>query len=107
MSVRWNERWWLDNRWSQDRARPSVLLLSCNNLAFMTQVVGALYHKCADLAGPEGAISSGDASPPRIAVFIEAYDGSGTPPAWQGHSGDIVYDSPAAYRVLGLVSIDA
>jgi hypothetical protein len=106
MSVPWNQRWWLDSRWSQAGTRPGVLLLSCDNLALMTQLVAALYHKCADVADPEGRISRGDASPPRVAVFIDAYDGSGQPPPWQGHGGDVVYDSPAAYRILGFVSVD-
>lgn len=107
MSVSWNTRWWLPSRWSDGRGRPSVLLLSCNDLALMTQLVAALYHKCADLAGPEGSISRSDAGVTRVAVFIEAPDDSGAPTPWQGHGGDVVYDSPASYRVLGFVSVDA
>jgi hypothetical protein len=72
----------------------------------MLSLVGALYKKCSGGASPEGSVRTGNPGAPGVAVFIQAYDGSGTPPSWQGHSGDIVYDSPASYRVTGFVSID-
>jgi len=82
-------------------------LLSANDLALMTQLVAALYHKASDIADPQGRIDATDARAPRMAIFIGAYDDAGQPPTWQGHSGDILYDSPAAYRICGFVSIDA
>jgi len=106
MKVRRDQRWWLDNRFGQSGSSTRVLLLSCNDIALMLSLVGALYRKCQGGAGPEIGISGGDPGVARVAVFIEPVDGAGPPTPWQGHSGDIVYDSPAAYRVLGFVSVD-
>jgi len=86
--------------------RPSVLLLSCDDLALMQQLIGALDGECARGAEPEIAVDRPNPSTTRVAVFIEALYIAGSPAAWQGRSGEIGYDSPAAYRILGFVSVD-
>jgi hypothetical protein len=86
--------------------RPGVLLLSCDDLALVQQLVGALDGECGRGPEPEAAVDRPNSSATRVAVFIEALYIAGSPAAWQGRSGDIGYDSPAAYRILGFVSVD-
>ena len=81
-------------------------MLSCSDLDLMQKLVGALDGECAGGTQPQIAVDSPNASATRVAVFIEALYIAGSPAAWQGRSGDIGYDSPAAYRVLGFVSVD-
>ena len=81
-------------------------MLSCSDLDLVQKLVGALDGECARGAEPEIAVDRPNPSTTRVAVFIEALYIAGSPAAWQGRSGDIGYDSPAAYRILGFVSVD-
>jgi hypothetical protein len=72
----------------------------------MQALVAALDCEHPNLASPQVAVGGSNASTPRVALFIQAKDNAGTPTAWQGRSGDIVYDSPATFELLGFVSID-
>jgi len=110
MSLPWHVRWWhaaLGQSADQSlEPRPSVLLLACQDRYLMGELVAALQNICRDYPGPEVTGRSADASTARVAVFIYPTDPSGNPTPWEGRSGDIGYDAPASFRLLGFVSVD-
>lgn len=71
----------------------------------MRALVGALDCEHPNDASPQVAVGGSNAGVPRVALFIYPEDPSGNPTPWEWSDGGIVYDSPAAYRVLGFVSI--
>lgn len=85
--------------------RPSVLLLSTDDCDLVAALVGALDCEHPDVADPQSTIGRANTATARVAVFIEALYLSGKPAPWKWSDGGVVYDSPATYRILGVVSI--
>lgn len=110
--MNWRTRWWLGSRFPSvihsplEGSRTGVFLLAASDCHFMQELVAALDCEHPNLASPESTVGGSNASTPRVAVFIQPKDGAWPPAAWEGRSGDIVYSSPAAFELLGFVSID-
>lgn len=83
-----------------------VLLLSADDSALMQQLVTAFNAEYAHFTSPQSGVQTADSSTPLIAVFVYADNTPGAPHAWKWIDPDgISYDAPAAFRLLGFVTV--